>query len=35
MEFTRDGPNLINGLGEPVDIEEDYVFPLSEVLRPR
>jgi hypothetical protein len=28
MEFTRDGPNLINGLGEPVDIEEDYVFPL-------
>lgn len=28
MEFTRDGRKLINGLGELVDIEEDYVFPL-------
>lgn len=28
MEFTRDGGNLTNGLGESVDIEEDYVFPL-------
>ncbi len=28
MEFTRDGNKLINGLGDIVDIEEDYVFPL-------
>ena len=28
MEFTRDGRKLINGFGELVDIEEDYVFPL-------
>ena len=28
MEFTRDGRKLINGLGEPVNIENDYVFPL-------
>ncbi|MBW1678100.1 MAG: SAM-dependent methyltransferase [Deltaproteobacteria bacterium] len=28
MEFTRNGKKLINGLGEPVDIEQDYVFPL-------
>ena len=28
MEFTRNGKKLINGLGEAVDIEEDYVFPL-------
>jgi len=28
MEFTRDGAKLINGLGEFVEIEEDYVFPL-------
>jgi hypothetical protein len=28
MEFSRDGHKLMNGLGKPVDIEEDYVFPL-------
>lgn len=28
MEFTLDGKNLVNGFGETVDIEEDYVFPL-------
>jgi len=28
MEFTRDGGTLVNGLGELVDLEEDYVFPL-------
>lgn len=28
MEFTRDDDRLINGRGELVDIEEDYVFPL-------
>ena len=28
MEFTKQGDRLVNGLGEQVDIEEDYVFPL-------
>jgi len=28
MEFTKQGERLVNGLGEQVDIEEDYVFPL-------
>lgn len=28
MEFTRDRDQLINGFGEIVEIEEDYVFPL-------
>lgn len=28
MEFTKDGDRLVNGLGEVVDIEADYVFPL-------
>lgn len=28
MEFTRDGQQLINGFGEAVEIEDDYVFPL-------
>lgn len=28
MEFTKQGNHLVNGLGEQVDIEEDYVFPL-------
>ena len=28
MEFTRDGHKLMNGFGEIVDIEADYVFPL-------
>lgn len=28
MEFARDGHKLINGFGEVVDIEDDYVFPL-------
>ena len=28
MEFDRDGHKLINGFGEIVDIEADYVFPL-------
>ena len=28
MEFTRHGDGLINGFGEVVDIEDDYVFPL-------
>ncbi|NTV47186.1 MAG: SAM-dependent DNA methyltransferase, partial [Chlorobiales bacterium] len=28
MEFTRDGHRLINGFGESVEIEDDYVFPL-------
>jgi hypothetical protein len=28
MEFSRNGEELINGLGEVVQIEEDYVYPL-------
>jgi len=28
MEFTRDDGKLTNGFGEPVDIEDDYVFSL-------
>lgn len=28
MEFTRDERGLVNGFGEAVGIEEDYVFPL-------
>jgi len=28
MEFSRKGSMFINGFGEAVDIEEDYVFPL-------
>lgn len=28
MEFARDGDLLFNGLGQIVDIEPDYVFPL-------
>ncbi|HVN58291.1 MAG TPA: N-6 DNA methylase [Bacteroidales bacterium] len=28
MEFTLEGKKLINGFGETVDIEEDYVYPL-------
>jgi len=28
MEFTKQGKGLVNGLGELVDIEMDYVFPL-------
>jgi len=28
MEFTWDGQKLINGLGQVVEIESDYVFPL-------
>lgn len=28
MEFNKQGERLVNGLGEQVDIEEDYVFPL-------
>ncbi|HSZ56547.1 MAG TPA: hypothetical protein VK797_12845 [Tepidisphaeraceae bacterium] len=28
MEFTRDGRKLVNGLGELVEIEGDYIFPL-------
>lgn len=28
MEFTKQGNLLVNGLGELVDLEEDYVFPL-------
>lgn len=28
MEFTMDEGKLINGLGEVVDIEDDYVYPL-------
>lgn len=28
MEFTKDGSKLVNGLGELVEIEEEYVFPL-------
>jgi hypothetical protein len=28
MEFARDGYKLVNGFGEIVDIEGDYVFPL-------
>lgn len=28
MEFTKQGEQLVNGLGDQVDIEEDYVFPL-------
>ena len=27
MEFNREGRALVNGFGEIVDIEEDYVFP--------
>ena len=28
MEFTREGEKLINGFGEAVQIEDDYVYPL-------
>jgi len=28
MEFDRKGEALVNGLGEQVEIEEDYIFPL-------
>ena len=28
MEFTHNGQKLINGFGDTVEIEEDYVFPL-------
>jgi hypothetical protein len=28
MEFTRDGDRLVNGYGETVQIEQDYVYPL-------
>lgn len=28
MEFTRNGNKLINGFGETVDIENEYVYPL-------
>ncbi len=28
MEFTRCGDKLINGFGETVDVEDEYVFPL-------
>ncbi len=28
MEFARDGGRLVNGFGDVVNIEEDYVFPL-------
>ena len=28
MEFTIDGDSMTNGLGETVDIEDDYVYPL-------
>lgn len=28
MEFKREGTKLINGFGDVVEIEEDYVFPL-------
>jgi hypothetical protein len=28
MEFTKHGDGLVNGLGEAVDIEADYVYPL-------
>ena len=28
MEFTREGEKLINGFGNAVEIEKDYVFPL-------
>lgn len=28
MEFTRDGRSLVNGLGEVVDLEDDYLYPL-------
>ncbi len=28
MELTRNGDGLINGFGESVEIEDDYVFPL-------
>ncbi|HET9533071.1 MAG TPA: class I SAM-dependent methyltransferase [Blastocatellia bacterium] len=28
MELRREGEQLINGLGEPVDVESDYLFPL-------
>lgn len=28
MEFTRNGQRLINGFGEEIEIEEEYVFPL-------
>ena len=28
MELTRHGDSLVNGLGEVVEIEDDYVFPL-------
>lgn len=28
MEFSIDNGNLVNGFGEVIDIEDDYVFPL-------
>lgn len=28
MEFTRNGQKLMNGFGDAIEIEEDYVFPL-------
>jgi hypothetical protein len=28
MEFTRDKGTFVNGLGEPCQLEEDFVFPL-------
>ncbi len=28
MEFTRDGTSFLNGLGERVELEQDYLFPL-------
>lgn len=28
MEFTKDGSTLLNGLGEQVEIEDEYVYPL-------
>ncbi|HEY4116263.1 MAG TPA: hypothetical protein VGM56_00355 [Byssovorax sp.] len=36
MELSRDGGRLVNGLGEPVDVEEELVYPLlksSDVAR--
>ena len=37
MEMRREGTALINGLGEPVDVESKYVFPLlksSDLTKP-
>ncbi len=28
MEFTRDDDSYVNGLGEPYELEDDFVFPL-------